>query len=117
MPITAQTRLEMEAGALALAKQHGQNSLSEGYMDAVIRTHERHLQLKSWEAAGRIRIERRLDHIKMQALKGVSCHFTIVHIGSFLHFDDRNAEALGGWPSELFMAQIALALEANQDKV
>ena len=110
MPITAQTRLEMEAGALALAKQRGQNSLPEGYMDAVIRTHERHLQLKSWEAAGRIRIERKLDHIK-------PCHYTIVHIGSSLHFDDRNAEAVGGWPSELFMAQIALALEANQDKV
>ena len=117
MPITAQTRLEMEAGALALAKQRGQNSLPEGYMDAVIRTHERHLQLKSWEAAGRIRIERRLDDMKMRGLHGVACHYTLVHIGSALHFDDRNAEALGGWPSELFMAQVALALEANQDKV
>ena len=117
MPITAQTRLEMEAGALALAKQHGQNSLSEGYMDAVIRTHERHLQLKSWEAAGRIRIERRLDQDKMRELHGVACHFTIVHSGSSLRFSDRDAEAMGGWPSELFMAQIALALEANQDKV
>jgi hypothetical protein len=84
-------------------------------MEAIIRTHERHLQLKSWEAAGRIRILRMLDDGKITA-RGMAVHYTVVRIGSKLRFDDRNAEAQGGWPSELFMAQIALALEANQDK-
>jgi hypothetical protein len=85
-------------------------------MEAIIRTHERHLQLKSWEADGRIRIVRMLDEAKTIA-RGLAVHYTVVRIGSKLEFDDRNAEAQGGWPSELFMAQIALALEANQDKM
>jgi hypothetical protein len=114
MPITEQTRREMEAGALALAKLRGQDTLPPGYMEAVIRTHERHLQLKSWEAAGRIRIIRLMDDSK--TARGCTVHYTVVRIGSQLEFDDRNAEAQGGWPSELFMAQIALALEANQDR-
>jgi hypothetical protein len=116
MPITEQTLLEMEAGAKALAKQRGQDTLPPGYMEAIIRTHERHLQLKSWEAAGRIRIVRMLDDENMRNLHGRAAHYTIVRIGSQLRFDDRNSETEGGWPSELFMAQIALALEANQDK-
>jgi len=115
MPITERTRLEMEAGAKAVAAQHGK-MLPADYMEAVLRTADRHAQLKAWEAEGRIRVEK-------MAARDPNTGYTMmrwieIKIGSKLCFDTRETEHdMGSFPSELLIAQIALALEANQDKV
>lgn len=114
MPITEQTRREMEAGARAVANI-SRSVLPPDYLEAVLRTADRHAQLMAWEAQGRLRIEKKTDW----ALYGtVTQRWIEISIGSKITYDTRETEQdMGSFPSELLIAKIALALEANQDKV
>lgn len=107
--ITERTRQEMEAGARALSKG---NALPEGYMDAIMRTADRMAQLEQWAKDGRVVIDKTVRYYGSMRQRQ-----TIIHVGTKLTFHDEFAEANGSFPSELMIAKIALALEANQDKV
>jgi len=111
--------MEMAAGAQAVANQSGK-VLPADYMDAILRTADRHAQLKAWEAEGRIHIEKRVSYPPYDAAEtgGLTVRWIEIRIGSKLKFDTRETEQdMGSFPSELLIARIALALEANQDKV
>lgn len=115
MPITEQTRREMEAGAKAIANTSGYK-LPADYVDVVLRTADRHAQLMLWEAEGRIRIEKMTG--VDPATGCVEARWLEIRIGSKITYDTRETEQdMGSFPSELLIAKIALALEANQDKV
>lgn len=117
MPITEQTRLEMQAGAKAVANTRG-ITLAPDYFDAVLRTADRHAQLMAWEAEGRLRIAKRVLYPPLDTGSTGSTRWIEIQIGTKLKFDTRETEKdMGAFPSELLIAQIALALEANQDKV
>ena len=116
MPITERTRLEMQAGARAIANTRGV-TLAPDYFDAVLRTADRHAQLMLWEAEGRLRIEKKMDWAPYGTINPVNQRWIEIHIGKLI-FDTRETEQdMGSFPSELLIAKIALALEANQDKV
>lgn len=110
MPISEQTKLEMEAGALQLAKVLGKVELPPGYMEQVYATQMRHRQLKEWEKEGHITIEwvGRRDTKNERA-----AHHVMVHCGEH-SFNDIPAEEAGAFPSEVLIANIALALAAGQ---
>lgn len=101
MALIQKTIDEMTAGAKELARQRGESELPPGYMEAIIRTQQRRKLLTSWEKQGKITIERVV--------------YNRIHIGS-LSFDDIDAEKVGGYPSEVLIANIALALDAGQGK-
>jgi hypothetical protein len=108
--------MEMAAGAQAVANQSGK-VLPADYMDAILRTADRHAQLKAWEAEGRIQIVKQVSYPPYDTKTGAT-RWIEIRIGSKLKFDTRETEQdMGSFPSELLIAKIALALEANQDKV
>lgn len=112
--ITERTRQEMEAGARVVASNTGMVTGPE-YMDAVLRTADRYAQLQAWEAEGRLRLVKQVGHDQYGG--GTRERWVEVRIGRFT-FDSRKPEyqAAGSFPSELMFAQIALALNAQQDK-
>jgi succinyl-CoA synthetase beta subunit len=118
--LSEKTRLEMEAGAKALATQSG-SALPPGYMDAIVRTHERHAQLRRWETSGKIRVE----HTKRYKSGGVRYKYnddtlaetwhTMIHVLTERGgptFTDIDAEQSGAFPSEVLIANIALYLQS-----
>lgn len=115
MPLTDKTIAEMKAGAEALAAQRGE-TLPPGYMEAMVRTQERHRLLKVWEKEGKIIIERvsrpykaAPDNIAMLT------SYNLIHCGDQT-FDDVEAEGRGAYPSEVLIANLALAIGAGVHK-
>ena len=113
MPLSDKTLAEMEAGALALANQRGESTLPAGYMEAMVRTQERHRLLKNWEKEGKIIIERviRPHRVNPEAIQMIT-PYNLVHVGD-VTFDDVDAESRGAYPSEVLIANIALCLGAG----
>jgi hypothetical protein len=121
MPLSDKTLAEMEAGALALANQHGENALPPGYMEAMtgymeamIRRQERHRLLKAWEKEGKITVERvmRPTRVNPEAIQMMTS-YNLIHCGDVI-FDDVDAESRGAYPSEVLIANIALAISSGQ---
>lgn len=111
MPLSEQTIAEMKAGMGAVAKAEGRE-IDSNYMDAMIRTGIRAKWLKDREKAGQIRIEKVLRRYTSGAkMPGDGFEF-VVHVG-LEQFTDPNACLLGYWPSEVLLAQVALALGAG----
>lgn len=110
MPISEKTLAEMEAGALALAKSRGETELSPGYLEAIVRTQMRYNCMRAWEKEGKITIEPViLDNTRRAAA------YKLIHCGD-VTFDDRDAESRGAYPSEVLIANIALALSSGVHK-
>jgi hypothetical protein len=114
MPLSEKTLAEMEAGALALAKQRGESELPPGYMEAMIRVQERHRLLKVWVEAEQITIECVIppSHDPGMRLRPGQA-YNIIHCGA-LTFDDISAEEHGMYPSELLIANLSLAIMSGQ---
>lgn len=114
--LSEKTRLEMEAGAKALAVNNGiDEALAPEYMAAIIRTQQRMRQLQIWENDRKVEIEY-TSHMNV-GRDGMQ-HRAYVHVldangRRWTAFDDALAERCGGWPSEVLMANIALALQAQ----
>lgn len=118
--ISDRTRAEMEAGALAVAKAAGKNSLPPGYMEALLKTQDRHKLFRQWEREGKIHVNRVATHSPYidpsDGMPPVQWR-TVVRVLSrtrkeYATFTDEIAEAAGGFPSEVLIANIALALSA-----
>lgn len=117
--LSAKTLAEMAEGAAQVRRNSGvEGALPPGYLDAIMLTQQRTMTLKLWERQGRIEIEyntRFSTSDKDEALRA-----TLVHVkmpdGSKATFQDLHAQETGGWPSEYLIAEIALALMANEGK-
>ena len=111
MPLSERTIEEMKAGAAALAAHAGQHGISPAYMEAMIRTQERAKWLVSLEKEGRIKIVKQARYrtnVKEDATR------TEVFVGDN-KFTDESAELTGAFPSEVLVAQVAMALAAGED--
>lgn len=126
MDVSEKTRLEMEAGARQLAVTNG-TDLPPGYMEAIVRTHERNAQLRRWETSGKIVVEHtkryksgNVSYKKDNARYGVDAGapetwHTIIHVlpaKDGPSFSDIEAEKVGAYPSEVLLANIALYLQS-----
>lgn len=116
MALSQRTIDEMKAGMTQVAKNGGVGELEPGYMDAMIRTGIRAKWLRDREKEGKLRIERVLRrHTNVRHdYEGRAPEYTtfVVHVGKELFTDD-NACLTGCWPSEVLLAQVALALGAG----
>lgn len=117
--ISDRTLAEMTEGA-RMNKVHAGDvtKITPEYMETIIRTQQRAAQIKAWEKSGHIRVEyafRRNTGDKTEPLQS-----TIVHVklkgGGETQFEDIEAQKNGAWPSEVLVANIALAIMANQGK-
>jgi hypothetical protein len=114
MPLSDKTLAEMQAGALTLAIHRGEIALDPGYMEAMIRTQERAKLMKIWEAEGTIRIEHVINPVKpVPGIRPPS--YKVIHCG-ICTFQDIDAEMSGGYPSEILVANIALAISSGEHK-
>jgi hypothetical protein len=110
MPLSEQTLAELDAGVRQLAKNAGAE-LPPEYMERVVATQARMAQLKRWEREGAITVEwsmRVSTSNKESAIKR-----TFIHVGPHT-FNDIPAEEAGCFPSEVLIANIALALAAGE---
>lgn len=118
MELSDKTLLEMETGAKQLAAVNG-TALEPGYMDGIIRTQQRHSQLTKWERDRKVEIETTSSFVNGTPTGNTSLiHRTVIHVLDDHHlrwmaFDDILAEKVGGWPSEVLMANVALALQSK----
>lgn len=103
----------MAAGARQLAEARG-TDLPPDYMDRIIRTQQRHAQLKRWETDGKVEVEHAsiLSHDKRSTINRIYVH-VLKDKKRFTAFEDLLAEQTGGWPSEVLVANIALALQSE----
>lgn len=119
MDVSEKTRLEMEAGAKQLAVVNGVD-LSPDYLAAVLRTQERDAQLRRWIVDRKVRVEEPSRHQQgnvryrndpLEArVKEVT--ITVLPDRGGPSFTDTAALKSGGYPSEVLIANIALALQA-----
>lgn len=107
MPMSSRTLAEMEAGARALAIAQGRDPGDVGdLVDKIRGIAERHDTIRQWEKNGLITIERAVAHgAAARVLHHVKNGPTI----------EETPEALlyGAYPSELLVAQLALAIQAH----
>lgn len=82
-------------------------------MEAVLNTQQRYLQLKQWERDGVIEIEMQTRY--HTNAKDEPARSTLIRVGEHT-FSDPIGEERGQWPSELLMAQVALAVMAGQGR-
>ena len=115
MALSEKTLLEMEAGARALAKFNSDDLMSAEQMENTLKIAHRYAQYQKWERDGLISTEWILCYPYIVRENGRPQRFRQIHCGSLV-FTDRDAEEHGSFPSELLIAQIALALAAGQDK-
>lgn len=120
--MSERTRLEMAAGAQALAAKNDA-VLPPDYMEAIIRTHQRNAQLRQWERNGKVRIEdskrfrsgsvryQRSDDDPLRKEPWERMYHVLPEKGGPT-FTDLPAERDGTSPSEVLIANIALALQA-----
>lgn len=110
MALSQKTIEEMRAGAATVAAHASTNGIDPAYMEAMIRTQQRAAWLKDQQKAGFcavVNINRHNTNDKTHAT------YTVVKVGDEV-FDDVNAELTGGWPSEVLLARVALAISAGQ---
>jgi hypothetical protein len=113
MVLSEKTQAEMEAGALALAKKQGQDTLPSGYMDALLRTQSRAALLHLWERKGLLQVETVISYAYEPVTNAPHKIVTMLyHVKNGPTFDDAQAALAGAAPSELLIANIALALQA-----
>jgi hypothetical protein len=119
MDLAEKTRLEMEAGAKQLAVVNGK-PLSPEYMQAVIRTQERDAQLRRWIVTKKVKVEEPTRYqagtVRYKRDPGVNEPLEVkIHVmpeKGGPTFTDNEALHTGGYPSEILIANIALALQA-----
>ena len=116
MALSEQTIAELRAGAAAVAVHASKDGIDPAYMDAMIRTQQRARWLKTLEKEGKIRIVitqrmsmQKRDPVTNEVLRAAT---HVVWVGEE-QFDDPAGELVGAWPSEVLVAQIALALSAG----
>lgn len=113
MSLSQKTIDEMKAGMRQVASHAGRNGVDPEYMDAMIRTGIRAKWLHTLEKEGRVKIEKRLrGNTGGEKTHGDACTY-VVHVGAN-QFEDINAQITGCWPSEVLVAQVALALGAGE---
>jgi hypothetical protein len=116
--LTAKTLAEMQAGANALAAKASREALPPEYLEGMRAIHSRNLTLRNWEAAGKLRIETtKRWSVKYEDRAARNWH-TLYHVvlssgQTGPTFNDIPAERAGASPSELLIANIALALQAH----
>lgn len=113
--LSDKTRAELEAGARQLASNQLGTQLPRGYMDAVMRTGERHAQLQQWERDGKLTIEstKRYTSQPKEPDGRAGWHMIYNVTDGGPSFTDIQAEQQGASPSEVLIANIALALMAR----
>lgn len=119
MDLSEKTRLEMEAGAKQLAIVNG-TPLSPDYLAAVVRTQQRDAQLRRWIVEKKVKVEEPTRHQQgnvryyndpaLGLVKEVT--ITVLPHKGGPTFTDAEALKSGGYPSEVLIANIALALQA-----
>lgn len=116
MAITEKTRLEMEAGVRANMTHAGKkprpHNVAMRLENAMLRQ-ERLAQIQAWQREGRIAVSAVMELAVASGLTPVQR--IAVKVGD-LQFTDPVAKTYGEWPSELLLANVALALEAGQDR-
>ena len=108
--VSARTLAEMEAGARALALAQGRDPDTTDLLGRIKSVADRHAAMQRWEKSGLLTIERTSEtNYQSNRLE----HRTLHHVKNGPTFED-TPEALmyGGYPSELLVAQIALAIQA-----
>jgi hypothetical protein len=102
----------MAAGAAAVAAHARDVSVSPELIERAFATAERSKALCHWQSEGKCHIEQVIrPHTNMR----IGRTFREVSVGG-LKFSEPDVEQVGGWPSELLFAQIALAVTAGQWK-
>lgn len=113
----------MEAGARQIAAAKGE-PLSPEYMDAVLRTQQRHAQLRRWENDGKVRVDHTWRYqngnvrYKHDGLDERDPGYSTIIVRprnrdlDAVQFTDKEAEANGSFPSEVLIANIALYLQS-----
>lgn len=118
MGMSEKTRLEMEAGARQLAVVRGED-LSPEYMAAALRTQERDAQLRRWITGNKVKVLDPARYIagtvryKRDLMPDTPTHVVLKVLPDGPEFTDKEAEKNGGYPSELLIANLALALQAK----
>lgn len=110
--LSAKTIAEMKAGA-EQAASHRQQTLKPGELERLMNIYERQRTLVEWERRGWITIRK---NTKLQRMDNddVKIRWTSYIVeGMDVEFEDRGAEELGASPSELLIAQVALALASQ----
>lgn len=117
--LSERTKAEMQAGAQRLADL-ANAPLPPGYMEALLRTHERQALIRRWEAAGKVTLENsrryRAGNVMYERENPPETWHTMYHVlpgRGGPTFTDLEAERAGGSPSEVLVANIALALQAE----
>lgn len=111
MPLRDKTLAEMQAGARVLEEKFQGAKLEADYMLAVERTGHRSKALAEWERQGYVTIEiqTRTNPDRVPLLT----HTKVVHVRGGPSFtEDPEILAAGGFPSELLIARLALAIQA-----
>lgn len=114
MPLSQRTIDEMKAG-MAQAAAHGGGAVTAEYMDAMIRTGMRAKWLRDREKEGKLKIVK-VQRGNTSAKKEGDNWVYEVHMGkgpTLQVFLDDNACLMGAWPTEILMANVALALGAG----
>lgn len=116
MPLSERTIAEMRAGAATVAAHAGAHGIDEAYMEAMIRTQQRAKWLKVLQSEGRVRVEQQSrphtsSKVNEQGIR-ISTR-TVVWVGDN-EFTDESAELTGAFPSEVLVAQVAMALAAGE---
>lgn len=113
--LSQKTLDELAAGAAALAAQSARTTLSPERLKELVSVQERAACLRDWERKGWLTVYK--PPIRMLSDTGVrEIDPTVYKVRSstgsdtLVEFDDRVAEANGTSPSELLLANIALAL-------
>lgn len=112
MPLSEKTLAEMAAGAEAVAKHLGKSGIDPEYMESMVRTQQRAMFLQNLDREGKIRVERKTRPRTNDPMSGPQTT-TVVHVGTN-SFDDPSGEMIGAWPSEVLVAQVAMALAAGE---
>lgn len=113
MPLSQKTIDEMKAGMKQVASNAGYDGIDPEYMDAMIRTGIRAKWLKTLEQEGKITIVKTpRRNTGGERILGDTVSY-VVWVGK-VSFEDINGQMTGSWPSEVLVAQVALALGAGQ---
>jgi len=107
--LSERTKAEMRAGAAALAEQQGR-PLDPDYLERCLRTQQRMKALRDWEAKGLVTIEQTTSY---DMPRNMTNYKIIHHVKNGPSFTDHElAHYSGDYPSEVLIANIALALSA-----
>jgi hypothetical protein len=118
MPLPKRTIEELTAGAEALAKYQGavpDHQLLAKFHDIA----ERHAALQRWEREGVLKVHNRLEFLEVEPGQPSKTRLCVQHeiraTGEVIE-EEPLTIAHGGYPSELLLAKIALALHACAGK-